>query len=201
MVTQRGGEGRRGLRREGACAHTQLIHSLHSRDEHDCGQQLYSNLKNLTQEKRGRAAMLTSLLSLPPFFPSISNPNSIGYTRIRPCQRIILQNLFLSLVALGLHCCMRASSSCGERGSPCCSRWAAHWGGFSWWSTGPAGPGLGGCGWALGRSETSRIFPDQGWNAVLCFGRWIPIHCTTIGIPENFILFIFSYFYHDIVHM
>ena len=93
--------------------------------------------------------MLTFLLSLPPFFPSISNPNSIGYTRIRPCQRTILRNWFLSLVALGLHCCTRASSSCGERGSPCWSRRAARCGGF-WWSTGPAGPGSGAVARGLG---------------------------------------------------
>ena len=41
--------------------------------------------------------------------------------------------LFIYLLAvLGLHCCTRAFSSCGERGAMLhCGAWASHCGGFS----------------------------------------------------------------------
>ena len=38
---------------------------------------------------------------------------------------------YLFLVVLGLRCCARAFSSCGERGLLCCGAWASHCSGFS----------------------------------------------------------------------
>ena len=50
-------------------------------------------------------------------------------------------NLFI-LAALGLHCCARAFSSCGERGGGatlCFGAWASHCGGFSRYRAWPLG--------------------------------------------------------------
>ena len=59
---------------------------------------------------------------------------------IHPYRRVELDdflkiNLFISLflAALGLRCCVRAFSSCGERGLLCsCDARASHCGGFSY---------------------------------------------------------------------
>ena len=67
----------------------------------------------------------------------------------------------LFFIALGLHCCARGFSSCGEQGL--CGVQASHWGGFSCcgaqaqylWCIGLVAP------WHAG------IFPDQGSNLFL----------------------------------
>ena len=66
--------------------------------------------------------------------------------------------IYLSLAALGLHCCSRAFSSCGERGATLrCSAWASHCGGFSLFRcTGSRRASFSSCGsWALERRLSS----------------------------------------------
>ena len=67
--------------------------------------------------------------------------------------------IYLFLAALGLRCCMRAFSSCGERGATlCCGARAPHCGDFSCcraralgtWASVVVARGLSSCGsWAL----------------------------------------------------
>ena len=55
--------------------------------------------------------------------------------------------IYLFMAALGLHCCARAFSSCGERGATLhCGARASHCGGFSLWSTGSRRTGFSSCG-------------------------------------------------------
>ena len=51
-----------------------------------------------------------------------------GHTQ--PLYSLIV-TFFFFLAALGLPCCMRAFSSCGEQGLLCCGAWASHCGDFS----------------------------------------------------------------------
>lgn len=145
--------------------------------------------------------MLTSLLSLPPFFLSISNPNSIGQTRIRPPQRTSLEFYFylwwpwVFPAACGLPLAAVSEAPLARPGGLLTA------GASLCGAQGLQARGSGAGAWGLGCSEAGRILPDQGWNAVPCFGRWIPVHCATVGILENFTFFTFSYFHRDIVHV
>ena len=93
--------------------------------------------------------------------------------------------IFLFLAALGLRCCARALSSCGELGATLrCSAWASHCGGFSCcgaralgaWASVVVARGLSSCGLQaperrlsscgarLSCSAACGILPDQGSN-------------------------------------
>ena len=99
--------------------------------------------------------------------------------------------IYLFLAVLGLRCCMRAFSSCGERGPTLrCSAQASHCGGFSCcgaqalgvWASVVVAHGLSSCGsqalecrlssvaHRLSCSMECGIFPDQGSN--LCPLHW-----------------------------
>ena len=76
------------------------------------------------------------------------------------------------LAVLGLHCCVHAFSSCGEKGKLCCSVQASHCPGFSpvaWALEHTGSAAL----WHTGSSQTR----DQ--TSVPCTGRRILSHWTT----------------------
>ena len=92
--------------------------------------------------------------------------------------------IYLFLAVLGLRCCVRAFSSCGERGATLrCGAWASHCGGFSCcgaralgvWTSVVAAHGLYSASsvvvaHGLSCSMACGIFPDQGSNP--CLLHW-----------------------------
>ena len=68
--------------------------------------------------------------------------------------------IYLFLAALGLRCCTRVFSSCGEPGLLCCGVRASHCGGFSCCRA-----------WALGARPSVRLSSCGAWAQVL-HGMW-----------------------------
>ena len=114
-------------------------------------------------------------------------------------HRLFFFNLFLAV--LGLRCCTRAFSSCGERGATL--RWgaqASHCSGFSWcgaWALGVRASvvvahGFSSCGlralepqaqqlWCTGLVAPRHLGSSRtkARTHVPCVGRWILNHCAT----------------------
>ena len=102
-----------------------------------------------------------------------------GAFRLLPLSAMLagisLNSIYFAV--LGLCCCARAFSSCGERGLLFCGARASHCGGFSCGAWALAYPGFSSCSmWAqylwskLSCPVACRIFPDQGLN--LCPLHW-----------------------------
>ena len=97
------------------------------------------------------------------------------------------ENINLLLVALGLHCCAHAFSSCGKRGLlsscgtqvphcdgfSCCGAWAL---GFMAWEVAAHG---------LSLSTACGILSDQGLNHIPFIGRQILSHWATREVPPQ----------------
>ena len=93
-------------------------------------------------------------------------------------ERWLFKNFvnYLFLAALGLCCCQRALSSCGQR------RLLSSYGAQARaWASVVAAHGLS-C------SETCVIFQDQESNHILCIGRQIVNHWTTRKVPGHHLL-------------
>ena len=94
---------------------------------------------------------------------------------------------------LGLCCCARAFSSCGERGPLFCGARASHCAGFSRGAWALAYPGFNSCSmWAqhwwskLSCPVAWGIFPDQGLNLCPCPGRQTVNRWTTREVQSFF---------------
>ena len=108
--------------------------------------------------------------------------------------KVILKkiNLFSSLAALGLRCCMKAFSSCGERGllSSCDAR-ASPCGSFSCLQS----TGSGDCGlqslWRLGFIAPLLVGSSRTRDQthLSCIGRWILNHWATREVLKIFLIF------------
>lgn len=73
------------------------------------------------------------------------------------CFTYMIKRIYLPLVVLGLYCCARASSSCGEWGTP-----ASLCGGFWLQSIRSRAPGLSSCGAGLSLPCGLWDFPKPG---------------------------------------
>ena len=104
------------------------------------------------------------------------------YDSVKMTKKIFL--IYLFLAALGLHCCASYSLVAASRGytlvlteaSLCCRAWAQ---GSQASVAAALEHRLHSCGCGLSSPKAFGIFPDQGWNRVPCFGRWILYHWAT----------------------
>ena len=109
---------------------------------------------------------LEAISSLPSLLPSFFFILSLSFYLF-----IFLNiHLFMAVLLAGLHCCLQAFSSCGERGSSLRCAGSLRW---------LLLPQSTCASVAVAHRLSCGIFPDQGSNPCPCIGRWIPYHGAT----------------------